>query len=414
MSMIDEAKRCLKCKIPKCSKNCPVGTPIPEVMSLFLEGKIVEAGKILFENNPLSAISSIVCPHEKNCYGNCVLGVKGQNVEFYEIEHYISEFYLDVVKLTPPPSNGIRVAVIGAGPAGITMSLLLAMKGFNVSLIEAKEKIGGVLRFGIPDFRLPSTIVDKYYRLLFDLGVKFKPNTFIGASVTLDDMFMDGYKAIFISVGTAKPRKLGLLGETLGNVHYAIDYLRSPESYRLGKRVVVIGAGNVAIDAARMAVRKSPDSTVTIINNRDESDMTGNKHEIAMANVDGVQFEHLLSTLRLTEENIICAKVNVSYDENGNKIYEEDMTNTVKIAADTVILAIGQGPQAAVLADARVQRNDRGLVSVDSSGKTNRDGVFAAGDIVTGPRTVIEAVAFAKKVSQEIIAYCLDAAKDGK
>lgn len=408
MKLIEESERCLKCKIPQCSKHCPVLTPIPQVMTLFSEGKLAEAGKILFENNPLSAISSIVCPHESNCFGHCVLGKKDRGIEFYEIEEYISGYYLDTVKLTPPPSNGIRVAVVGAGPAGITMSIYLALKGFNVTLIEAKERIGGVLRFGIPDFRLPNEIIDKYSVILRDLGVKFKPNTFIGSTVSLDDMFIDGYKAIFLAVGTAKPKKLGLLGETLGNVHYAINYLHSPDSYNLGKNVVVIGAGNVAIDAARMAKRKSPSSTVTLVNNRDADSMTGNKHEIEMARIDGVRFRHLLSSIRLTEQNVLCVEVEMTVDENGVKQFEERMDLRETLPADTIIVAIGQGPQAAVLSNSTVERNDCGLVSVDENGKTNRPGVFAAGDIVTGPRTVIEAVAFTKKVAEEIENYCLN------
>ena len=407
MNMTDESARCLGCKVPQCSSFCPVKTPVPQVLKLFREEKIVEAGRILFENNPLSAITSAVCPHERNCYGHCVLGKKGNPIEFYQIEHYISEFYLDTVHLTPPPPNGKRVAVIGAGPAGMTMSLKLAMKGFNVTLAEAKDKIGGVLRYGIPDFRLANSLVDKYARVLRDIGVKFKPNTFIGSSLTIDDMFLDGYDAIFIAVGTAKPRKLGLLGETLGNVHYAIDYLRSPDSYDLGSRIVVIGAGNVALDAARMAVRKAPGSSVTVINNRDEDSMTGNPHEIQLAKIDGVSFRHCLSSLRLTEDAVVAAEVDVKTDDEGKKTFEENMEKIVNIPADTIIVAIGQGPQAAVITGTKVERNDTGLVTVDENGHTNRPGVFAAGDIVSGPRTVVEAVAFSQKVADEIVKYCL-------
>ncbi len=408
MSISEEAKRCLKCKSPRCAKFCPVDTPIPEIMNLFLDGKIIEAGRILFENNPLSAVTSIVCPHEYNCAGHCVLGIKGLPVEFYEIERYISNFYLNYVTMTPPPSNGCKVAVIGAGPAGIAMSIILALRGFDITLIEAKEYIGGVLRFGIPDFRLPKDIISRYDKVLYDLGVKFKPNTFIGANVTIEDMLIDGYKAVFISVGTAKPRKLGLLGETLGHVHYAIDFLRSPATYHLGKNIAVIGAGNVAIDAARMAVRMNPGANVTIINRNREDDMTMNKHELEMAEIDGVEFRHLLSTVRICDDYIVCAKVDAIEGEDGKIIYEEQMAETENIVADTVIVAIGQGPQAAVLSNVSIERNDRGLVTVDSNGKTNMKGVFAAGDIVTGPRTVVEAVAFAKKVADEITNYCLN------
>lgn len=299
------------------------------------------------------------------------------------------------------------VAVIGAGPAGIAASICLAMKGFDVTLIEAKDRIGGVLCYGIPDFRLPKALVDRYAILLHDIGVRFKPNTFIGSTVRIDDMFIDGYKAVFIAVGTAKPLKLGLLGETLGNVHYAIDYLRSPDSYFLGHNVVVIGAGNVALDAARMAVRKEPLANVTLINNRAECDMTGNIHDINMARVDGVHFLHQLSTVRLKSDSVVCVPVDMIVDENGNRSYEENMAEHTEIPADTIIVAIGQGPQGTALSGTEVDRTARGLVDADDCGHTKIPGIYAAGDIVTGPRTVVEAVAFAKKVADEIERYCL-------
>jgi glutamate synthase (NADPH) small chain len=197
------SSRCLKCKVPQCRKNCPVSTPIPEVMRLFEEDKEQEAAEMLFANNPLSGITAIVCPHERNCYGHCVLGKKSDPVEFFKIEQYLSAKYLDDYEPPAIEKKDIRVAVVGAGPAGITMSILLSLKGFRVTLMEARDKIGGVLRYGIPDFRLPRNIVDKYETILMKLGVQYKPNTFIGSSITLDDMFIDGYKAVFIAVGTA-------------------------------------------------------------------------------------------------------------------------------------------------------------------------------------------------------------------
>ncbi len=406
MSILDEGIRCLKCKKPRCSQFCPVSTPIPDVVNNFLEGNIMEAGRILFENNPLSAITSVVCPHENNCYGHCVLGAKGAPIEFYKIEQYISQLYLDAVKLTPPPSNGIRVAVIGAGPAGIYASIRLALKGYYVTLFESKEKIGGVLRFGIPDFRLPNTIVDKYARILNDLGVHFKPNTFVGATTMLTDLFDDGYKAVFVAVGTAKPNRLGLLGENLGHVCYAVDFLRSPLSYNLGKNIVVIGAGNVAVDAARMAIRCAPGSDVIMMNNLDEEDMTGTKHELEMARIDGVKFVQLRSTLRIREKDILAVRVEKTVNEDGSKSYEEEMGNREYIPADNVIIAVGQGPQGAVLSETKVTRTARGLVDVDEEGNTSIPGVFAAGDVVTGPKTVVQAIASAREICDRIEKYC--------
>lgn len=406
MELITEAKRCLKCKVAKCKANCPVNTPIPEVIKLFEEGKEKEAAEMLFINNPLSSICAIVCPHERNCCGNCVLGKKGNSIEFYQIEQYISGKFIDNYEPPVIEKNKYRIAVIGAGPAGIAMSIILSLRGFGVTLIEARDKIGGVLRYGIPEFRLPKSKVDRYGVILHKLGVKFKPNTFVGSTVTLEDMFIDGYDAIFIASGTAKPNKLGLLGETLGSVHYAIDYLRSPESYYIGKSVIVVGAGNVALDAARMAVRYIEEGgTVTIINNRRAEDMTGNIHEIKDAENEGVKFSHLLQAVKLTEEGARCVTV-VPEEVDGIMKYEEIFSQTTMIPADTIIVAIGQGPQGAVVAEVDVNKTSRGLLEVDENGCTTSPGVFAAGDIVSGPKTVVEAVAFTKKVADEIEQYC--------
>ncbi|MEG1801569.1 MAG: FAD-dependent oxidoreductase, partial [Oscillospiraceae bacterium] len=336
----------------------------------------------------------------------CVIGVNGTPFSFFEFELYISGFYIDTYQVEEMQKNGCKVAVIGAGPAGITMSIILSLRGFSVSLIESKDKIGGVLRFGIPEFRLPKNIIDKYDDILHKLGVKFKPNTFIGSTLTIEDMFIDGYDAVFISVGTSRPNRLGMLGETLGNVHYAIDYLKSPDAYHLGKDVVVVGAGNVAIDAARMAVRKIGSGKVIILNNRRECDMTSNLYETEMAKIDGVKFIHQMQAIKLEEDGVLCANVS-AVENNGEIIYEEDFTNTTKISADTIIVAIGQGPQAAVISDTKhITQTSSGLFEVDENGHTAREGVFAAGDIVTGPKTVVDAVAFTKKVADEIEKYC--------
>lgn len=406
MELMKEAERCLKCKVPRCRENCPVNTPIPEVIKLFEEGKEKEAAEILFTNNPLSSICSIVCPHERNCCGNCALGKKGNSIEFFKIEQYLSGDFIDNYEPPVIEKNKYRIAVIGAGPAGIAMSIILSLRGFSVTLIEARDKIGGVLRYGIPEFRLPKSKVDRYGVILHKLGVKFKPNTFVGSTVTLEDMFIDGYDAIFVASGTAKPNKLGLLGETLGNVHYAIDYLRSPESYYLGKKVIVVGAGNVALDAARMAVRNMEEGgTVTIINNRRAEDMTGNIHEIKDAENEGVEFVHLLQVVKLTEEGAKCVAV-IPEEADGKIKYEEKFKQTSMIPANTIIVAIGQGPQGAVVAEVDVSKTSRGLLEVDENGSTTSPGVFAAGDIVSGPKTVVEAVAFTKKVADKIELYC--------
>ena len=405
--LFSEANRCLKCKVAKCKKACPISTDIPTIMNLFLDGKEQEAGKVLFENNPLSAICSIVCPHENNCNGNCILGMKKTPVDFYKIEQYLSGKYIGDCDITPPEKNGMKIAVIGAGPAGISMSIFMAQKGFQVTLMEEQEKIGGVLRYGIPEFRLPKERVDAYKEILRRLGVTIKPNCHIGSNLLLEDMFIDGYDAIFLAVGTAKPNRLGLLGETLGHVHFAIDFLKAPTAYELGKTVAVIGAGNVAMDVARSALRQKGVEKVIVVNNRREVDVTATKQEFAEAITEGVEFVHLTSVLRITEKELVAVDVDVV--ENGNGIlYEENMLSSHNIGADTVILAIGQGAEGILSEKAQIATTLRGLFAVDENGMTNIPGVFAAGDVVSGPKTVVEAVAYTKMVSEQMIKYCYE------
>lgn len=405
--LLEEAKKCLKCKVPKCRKACPLATDIPTVMNLFLEGKENEAGELLFSNNPLSAICSVVCPHENNCYGNCVLGIKKNPIAFYKIEQYLSGKYVGECAIEKPEKNGMKIAVIGAGPAGISMSILMAAKGFRVTLMEAQNKIGGVLRYGIPEFRLPKSRVDAYRNVLKQLGVVIKPNCHIGSNLLMEDMFIDGYDAVFLSVGTAKPNRLGLLGETLGHVHFAIDFLKAPDAYELGKTVAVIGAGNVAMDVARTALRQKGVEKVLVLNNRREEDVTATRLEYSETIEEGAQFMHLMSVLRITEKGLVAVDVDVVEGENGIT-YEENMLSRHSIEADTVILAIGQGPETTLSDKAQIATTLRGLFAVDENGMTNIPGVFAAGDVVSGPKTVVEAVAHTKKVAQQMIKYCYD------
>lgn len=190
-----------------CQMNCPVSTPIPEITRLFLEGNIHEAGRILFENNPLTAVTAVICPHERNCFGHCVLNRKGAPVEFYRVEEYVSRFFLETFTIPEIEKNGIKVAVAGAGPAGIAMSMLLLMNGYDVTLFEAQDKIGGILRYGIPPFRLSRDLLDMYMDILLRMGVHFRPNTRIGSNIMIQDLFPDGYKAVL----TAEAGSNGLL-----------------------------------------------------------------------------------------------------------------------------------------------------------------------------------------------------------
>ncbi|NYC95470.1 glutamate synthase (NADPH/NADH) small chain [Clostridium acetobutylicum] len=301
----EEANRCLLCKNPRCKANCPINTPIPEIISLYKEGKIMEAGEILFNNNPLSVICSLVCIHEDQCKGNCVRGIKSEPIKFHEIEEEISEKYLKEAKLKNVQKDKDRIAIVGGGPAGITVAFVLANKGYNVTIFEAHDKIGGVLRYGIPEYRLTKKLVDKLEERLIEVGVKIRPNTVIGPVISLDRLLEDSYKAVFIGTGVWNPKTLDVKGETLGNVHFAIDYLKSPESYRLGKKVAVIGAGNVAMDAARTAKRNGAE--VTILYRKSFNEMPASKQEIRETKEDGVEFKLFRAPIEITEEGIKVA-----------------------------------------------------------------------------------------------------------
>lgn len=401
-----EADRCLLCKNARCQANCPISTEIPEVVKLFKEGKIMEAGEILFNNNPLSAACAIVCPHEDQCKGNCIRGIKSEPVSFCEIEEYISKEYLYQVKFDKIGSRNERIAIIGAGPAGITLSIILARKGFKVTLFDAHEKIGGVLRYGIPEYRLKNSMIDRYEEILIELGVKIRPNTLIGPVITLDKLFFDGYKAVFIGTGVWNPKTLNIKGESLGNVHYAIDYLKSPQVYNLGKRVAVIGAGNVAMDAARVAKRSGAEE-VYILYRKGFENMPCTRAELEEAKEDGIKFELFKAPLELSEDG-------VKYIETRNEVDESGRVNTVTIEGtegmfecNSTIIAVSQSPRKNIVANTvGLDTNKWGLLLTDEKGHTTRDGVFASGDVVTGANTVVHAVAYAKVVADSIEEYC--------
>ena len=401
-----EADRCLLCKNARGKANCPISTEIPEVIRLFKEGKLDEAGEILFENNPLSAVCAIVCPHEDQCKGNCIRGIKGEPIPFCEMEEFISLKYLKNVKLEKVGNRDERIAIIGAGPAGITLSIILARKGFKVTLFDAHEKIGGVLRYGIPEYRLHNSIIDRYEEILIELGVKIRPNTLIGPVLTLDKLFFDGYKAVFIGTGVWNPKTLNIKGESLGNVHYAIDYLKSPNVYNLGKKVAVIGAGNVAMDAARVAKRNGAEE-VYILYRKGFENMPCTRAELEEAKEDDVNFELFKAPIELTEQG-------VKYIETKNEVSEDGKVSTITIEGtegmfecDSVIIAVSQSPRKNIVANTTgLDTNKWGLLLTDDKGHTTRNGVFASGDVVTGANTVVHAVSYAKIVAESIEEYC--------
>ncbi|MFA9372909.1 MAG: NAD(P)-dependent oxidoreductase [Poseidonibacter sp.] len=392
--IINSAQTCLDCKKPKCEKGCPVSTPIAEMIRLFLSGNIKEAGEKVFNNNPLSIICSLVCPHEKHCEGHCVLNKKHVPVNVGGIENYISTYYMNYKEFEKPEQNGRNIAIIGSGPAGISLAMIMSIKGYKVTIFEAQDKIGGVLRFGIPDFRLDKTIIDTIEEKLLKVGVKIKKNSMIGKNITIDDLFRDDFDAVFIGTGVWRPKKLGIKGESLGNVHFAIDYLKTPKAYDLGKKVIVVGAGNVAMDVARTAIRNGA-REVQIMYRKDEEQMPAERIEKEHAKIDGVKFNLFKSPLEFTEDGIKYENTNPNEDKSIG--FE---------TADSILIAISQTARDLIVKNnAGLNLGDNGLLQSDEDGRTTRKGVFASGDVVTGARTVVEAVAFSKRVALSIEEY---------
>lgn len=399
LHVIDEAKRCLNCKKPRCQEGCPIHTPIPVMIQMLLQGEMPEAAEMVFANNPLSVICSLVCDHEKQCEGHCVKGIKGEPVHISSIENYISDTCFDRMKLEQLPKNGKRIAVVGAGPAGITIAILMACRGYKVTIFEVKEKIGGIMRYGIPEFRLPKSILDRYYVKMKELGILFRPNFALGGSTGVEDLLRDGYHAVFIGTGTWRPYQLHIPGETFGNVHYGINYLNNPDVYDLGERVLVIGAGNAAMDVARTAIRKGS-RHVTVYSITEIP--AASPKEVEYAKLDGVEFEYLQTAIEIRDEGaIIC---DVEWSEDGKLVKKEETARLVP--ADRIIISISQGPQDRIVnRDKELQVDDRGLLKTDANGETTMPGIFASGDVVTGAKTVVEAVKYSKMIADAMDEY---------
>lgn len=402
INLIEEANRCLNCKKPLCKIHCPISTDIPNIINLFKENKIEEAGDILFKNNPLSVFCSILCPHENQCTGHCIKGIKGTPINFPAIEKEISSKYLTNLPLKKQNSSDNRVAIIGGGPAGITAAILLAKEGFKVTIFEAFSKLGGVLRYGIPEFRLSKSLIDIFETYLLNLGVKIKYNTLVGPTHTIQNLKDDGFKYIIISTGVWNPKPMGIKGETKGDVHYAINYLISPDSYHLGDNVLVIGGGNVAMDAARTAKRMG--SNVTVMYRRGEEDMPATKVEIAETKEDGVDFKFYLAPKEISDDLMTFLRTESFTDENGNRKLITLNDSDIAFPYTSIIVAVSQGPKKnIVLSENRVSTDKWGTVVVNDSFETSLENVFSCGDVVTGPKTVVAAVNDAKTVVANIL-----------
>lgn len=394
-----DAGRCLNCKVPMCVKHCPIQTPIPEIIQTFKDRQVMKAGKRLFENNPMSVICAAVCNHEAQCAGHCVLGHKGTPVQFYNIERFISDTYFSRMKTSHVPDNGKQVAVIGSGPAGLTVAIILAQNGYSVTIFERKNDIGGMLRYGIPEFRLPNTVIDRYKVLLAKLGVQVRLNTTIGGALKIEDLFRDGYASVFVGTGAWRPRTLDIEGESLANVHFGVSYLENPKHHELGDTVAVIGMGNVAMDVARTAFRHGAQRVVLF--SRDNTS-TASSHELSYAQLDGVELVYGKQVVRIQMEGPVFRTSIL--DEQGQVVGYEDGEEL--FPANSVVIAVSQRPKdKLILSTEHLEGTAKGLLVVDGNYMTTREGIFAAGDVVTGPLTVVHAVAEAKEAAMAMMRY---------
>lgn len=394
-----EANRCLNCKKPQCMEYCPVHTPIPQIIQKFKENKIMDAGEQLFANNPMSVVCATVCNHEAQCAGHCVMRKKDTPVQFYDIERFISDAYLSRMRPVCAPKNGKRVAVIGSGPAGLTVAIILAKNGYDVTIFERKNDIGGMLRYGIPEFRLSNTVIDRYKQLLDKLDIQVRLNTTIGGALKIDDLFRDGYKSVFVGTGAWRPRTLNIRGECMANVHFGISYLENPGHHDLGETVAVIGMGNVAMDVARTAFRYGAQRVMLFSRGIHAS---ASSHEMSYAKLDGAEFIYGKQIVRIDPEGPVF-KTSIISDEGKIVGYEE---GEELVRADSVIIAVSQRPKdKLILSTKHLEGTAKGLLVVDDDNMTTHPGVFAAGDVVTGPLTVVHAVEDAKKTAAAMMKY---------
>ncbi len=402
-----EANRCLLCKNSRCSLACAVHTNVPGAMRLYREGKVEEAAKMLFENNPLSAITCQVCDWNRLCFGHCILNVKKNPVHWYQIEQEISVPYLKTVKIDVPEENGKNVSIIGAGPAGIVAAILLRSQGFGVTIFDEHERFGGVLRYGIPEFRLDKEFLDEYERILKEAGVKFKGRVKIGKNITLREVRHIS-DAVLIATGAAVPRKMNIPGEDNPHVIPALTYLDNPNAYLLGKRVLVIGGGNVAMDASRTTVKDGHDTTIYYRKNFEN--MPANTIEVDQALNDGVKF-HLLQTP--VEVKTVDGK-NIAVIRDCQTVTNPDGTLSTMILKgteqevefDDMIIAVSETIDYSIFGN-EIPETIGGNSSPKVNGvqQTSFPDVFLAGDFLSGPKTVVKAVRSAKIAFQGIIEY---------
>ena len=423
---VEEAQRCLNCKHKPCISGCPVQVKIPEFIALVAEGKFLEAAAKIKETSALPAVCGRVCPQETQCEQKCVRGIKGEPVAIGRLERFVADYAREHGEEKPvrPAANGHRCAIVGAGPAGLTCAGDLARMGYQVTVFEALHTAGGVLMYGIPEFRLPKAIVQKEIDTLKDLGVEFVLNFVVGRSETIDELFADGYEAIFVGSGAGLPTFIGVPGENANGVYSANEYLTRinlMKAYRDGAdtpilhahKVAVVGGGNVAMDAARCAKRMGAEE-VYIVYRRSEKELPARLEEIHHAKEEGIIFKFLTAPLEITaDENynvtgMKCQQMELGEpDESGRRRPVPVPDSEFTLDLDCVIAAIGTSPNPLIRTTTPgLDTNRKGCIVADEEhGITSKDGVFAGGDAVTGAATVILAMGAGKRAAAAMDEY---------
>lgn len=413
---VEEAKRCLRCKNPLCRRGCPISQDIPDWIHEVSKGNFGNAMSIIHAKSNLPAVCGRVCPHERQCEGHCVLNKKGAPIRVGRLERFVADFDSDqrLIREAVPPQTRGRVAVIGSGPSGLTIAGDLARQGFHVEVFEMEAEAGGVLMFGIPEYRLPKEVVRREIRRIVELGVTIHTNATVGmGGVTVDGLFAQGFDAIFVGTGTVRPRRLDIPGGNLRGVRQAVYFLRKVALYRAGSmlredvtvhegdRVYVIGAGNTAMDAARTAVRLGA-KEVVVAYHRTIDRMAALRSEYDEAVREGVRFMWNASVVECLDKDGTLTHVVV--EQEGQRL---------TLPADKVLVAVGSSPASRVVSTTTgIEVDERGYVLTRESpyGMTSRKGVFAGGDVVTRPSTVVLAMSDAKAVAQGMAQY-VDAVK---
>ena len=422
---IEEANRCLGCKNPKCVEGCPVNVRIPEFIKKVQEGDFKAAYEIITSTNALPALSGRVCPQETQCESKCVRGVKGEPVAIGRLERFVADWYRENVNEMPAKveSNGMKVAVVGSGPAGLTCASDLAKRGYEVSVFEALHTAGGVLVYGIPEFRLPKAIVANEVTKLEAQGVKVMTNMVIGRVLTIDELFDMGFKAVFVGSGAGLPMFMNIPGESLKGVMSANEYLTRTNLMKAydenhdtpvikSKAVAVVGGGNVAMDAARCAMRLGAEH-VYVVYRRGEAEMPARLEEQHHAKEEGIEFKTLCNPVEIIgDENgrvcgIKCIRMELGEpDASGRRRPIEVPGSEFVLDVDTVIMSLGTSPNPLIRSTTPgLDTNRKGCLTVNENEMTTRDGVFAGGDAVTGAATVILAMGAGKKGAAAIDEY---------